>query len=191
MLDCLASGQARHRQRYFVGTAATTCGTTWHAAGLIGQLRNSRQMTRWARGAVKGPRLLPRSGWRIVVEFGAPFLRHAGLDKILNEARPDVPSRCRRTREPIPRNLPPCKRALRSVVRFSSSDADNGENVQRRLFFAGATGPGGHALRLAKNRSSSRSSGGTDVKSSAYAAILDIRRDIGSLGLDARYPSCV
>lgn len=121
MLDCLASGQARHRQRYFVGTAATTCGTTWHAAGLIGQLRNSRQMTCWARGTVKGPRLLPRSRWRIVVEFGAPFLRHAGLDKILNEARPDVPSRCRRTREPIPRNLPPCKRALRSVVRFSSA----------------------------------------------------------------------
>ena len=79
-----------------------TCGTTWHAAGLIGQLRNSRQMTRWARGTVKGTRLLPRSGWRIVVDFGAPFLPHAGLDKTLNDVRPDVPSRRRRMREPIP-----------------------------------------------------------------------------------------
>lgn len=26
-----------------------TCGTTWHAAGLIGQLRNSRQMTELAK----------------------------------------------------------------------------------------------------------------------------------------------
>jgi glycine/D-amino acid oxidase-like deaminating enzyme len=54
-----------------------TCGTTWHAAGLIGQLRGSQNMTRLAKysadlyvkleaetGVATGMRRSARSPWR-------------------------------------------------------------------------------------------------------------------------------
>ena len=42
-----------------------TCGTTWHAAGLIGQLRSSQNMTRLAKySADLYVSSRPRPGWR-------------------------------------------------------------------------------------------------------------------------------
>ena len=42
-----------------------TCGTTWHAAGLVGQMRPNRTMTRMSKYGIElYATLRPRPGWR-------------------------------------------------------------------------------------------------------------------------------
>jgi glycine/D-amino acid oxidase-like deaminating enzyme len=90
-----------------------TSGTTWHAAGLIGQLRGSANMTRLAKYSADlyaslEPETGVATGMRQVGDLGcADLARHEELLRVRPPSRGSSTSRCMRFR--------PLKSARRNI----------------------------------------------------------------------------
>ena len=82
VLGGLSPGEARLEGRRPAGAGAGfTCGTTWHAAGLIGQLRGSQNMTRLAKYSADST-----GGWRST-EVATGLRQVGSITVALTEAR--------------------------------------------------------------------------------------------------------